>query len=58
MEPVKDFICFKCKHKPVIGLGCAAFENIPKEIILSNKHDKVLPGQLAPLVFEKGTPEF
>lgn len=38
--------------------GCAAFSEIPDEIIEANKHDKVIPGQLAPFVFEKGTPEF
>jgi len=54
----KDPICLKCKHFKMFDEGCAAFNKIPKEVIQSNKHDKVLPGQLAPLVFEKGTPEF
>lgn len=48
----RDFICSKCKHKPEIGLGCAAFIDIPEEIIESNKHDKVLDVQIAPLIFE------
>ena len=54
----KDPICLKCKHFKMFDDGCAAFAEIPDEIIEANKHDKVLPGQLAPFVFEKGTPEF
>lgn len=57
MTPV-DPICLRCKHFKMLDEGCAAFAEIPKEVIQANKHDKVLPGQLAPVVFEKGTPEF
>lgn len=56
MTPI-DLICEKCKHfKPISG-GCEAFKEIPKEIIMTNKHSKPLPNQKNKIVFEKGQSE-
>lgn len=51
---VENLICEKCKHK----LGddsdnwCKAFEDLPYEFPLENKHDKIIKGQTGTYVFE------
>lgn len=55
MTTTKNLICNKCKHRRELGTGCEAFDDIPNEILLNNKHDKPLPGQGNDLVFEKGS---
>lgn len=52
-----DLICEKCKHfKPISG-GCEAFNEIPKDVIRTNKHDTPLPDQKNKIVFEEGQSE-
>lgn len=52
-----NLICEKCKHfKPISG-GCEAFNEIPKKIIMTNKHSKPLPDQKNKIVFEPGQSE-
>lgn len=54
MEP-RNFICFRCKHWRIFELGCAAFpDGIPDQILLSNRHSRVLPNQDNKIVFEEG----
>lgn len=50
----RNLICFKCKHFNELKGGCEAFgQDIPEEVIESNKHDKVYPEQVKPLTFEE-----
>lgn len=47
-----NLICFNCAHWDNIE-GCKAFPNgIPDTILLTNIHDKPLPGQGNNLVFK------
>jgi hypothetical protein len=52
MSEATELICFKCKHfNQDIG-GCAAFDDIPYEIGLTNMHSEPLPNQGNSIVFE------
>lgn len=57
MTETIDLICFNCVHFRRIAGGCDAFpDEIPDEILLSNKHDKPIKGQKNKIVFENGQP--
>lgn len=56
MTPTEELICFNCKNYNQFDSGCKAFEDIPEEIIQTNKHDKPLEFQKNNIVFEQGTP--
>jgi hypothetical protein len=50
----KNLICFSCKHYDVIDGNCAAFKEIPSEILSGgSKHKKPLKGQKNDIIFEK-----
>lgn len=56
MAQQKAAVCSTCKHFNLFGEhpSCTAFETIPDAIWKEGKpHDKVLPGQKKPVVFEK-----
>jgi hypothetical protein len=53
MTTTINLICFKCKHFREIEGGCDAFpDDIPDEILTTNKHDKPLKEQKNKIVFE------
>ena len=52
MTETINLICFTCKHFGKGGGACAAFDEIPDNILRTNKHSKPLPGQLNNLVYE------
>lgn len=54
----KNLICLRCKNFTFFKDGCAAFDEIPETILITNEHNKVLPNQIAPLIFEEGEPEY
>ncbi len=56
MTSTINLICFKCKHWKAFETGCNAFDEIPDQVLLENKHDKKLKGQKNDLIFEEGTP--
>lgn len=56
-EPFVRIACNYCKHYnrgDMTAFSCAAFENIPDEILNGdNDHSKPLPGQGNNIVFER-----
>lgn len=53
MTETINLICNRCKHTNPYRAGCEAFpEDIPIEILLTNKHSTPLPEQKNNIVFE------
>lgn len=52
MEWVDD-VCMRCKYYTIAD-GCIVFDGeVPDEVNISNKHDKILKGQKYKVVFEE-----
>jgi hypothetical protein len=58
MTDTIQLICRDCVHFRPFSGGCDAFpDEIPDQILLSNKHDKPIKDQGNKIVFEYGQPE-
>ena len=58
-------ICYRCEHSaennldPDLLCGCRAFPNgIPREMLLANRHDKPVEGQIGDYVFKQAKHDY